>query len=96
MRYLNLLISTFPSTYGFKYYPCVWNGRRWTVLSRFRVGKFGGLWESGDEFSGSIKCGEVLEWLRKDLPLRNDCAVWNQLLTYIKYYKHQYIAYCIK
>jgi len=34
-------------------------------LSRLRIGTFGGLCESGDEFSGSIKCGEFLDWLRK-------------------------------
>jgi len=50
-----------------------WEG--WTVLNRFRIGRVGGLCESDDEFSGSMKCGEYLDWLRKDSPLRKDCAL---------------------
>jgi hypothetical protein len=66
------------------------NGRGWTVLSKFRIGKDGVLCENGDEFSGSVKCGECLDWLRNDSPLRKDCALWSQLLTYIKYCTLQY------
>jgi hypothetical protein len=34
-------------------------------LSKVRIETDGGLCESGDEFSGSIKCREFLDWLRK-------------------------------
>jgi hypothetical protein len=64
-------------------------------LSRLRIGTDGGLCESGDEFFGSIKCEEFLDWLKKDSPLRKGYALWSQLLTYIKCYIHQYVDYCI-
>lgn len=46
-----------------------WEG--WTVLNRFRIGRVGGLCESDDEFSGSMKCGEYLDKLLTRCP---DCG----------------------
>ena len=38
-----------------------WNVSMWTGLGWPRIGKGGG---SGNELSGSIKCGEFLDWLQ--------------------------------
>ena len=34
--------------------------------------------ECGNEPSGSIKCGEFLDWLRTGQLLKKDCAVWSE------------------
>jgi hypothetical protein len=38
-----------------------WDGGTWTGLIRLRIWTGGGLYESGDEPSGSIKCREFLD-----------------------------------
>jgi len=37
-----------------------------------------GTCECGNEPSGSIKCGEFLDWLRTGQRLKKDCAVWSE------------------
>ena len=39
----------------------VWTGSIW-----LRIGTGGRLYEHGNEPSGSIKCGEFLDWVRKN------------------------------
>jgi hypothetical protein len=34
--------------------------------------------ECGNEYSGSIKCGEFIDWLRSDQLLFKDSAAWNK------------------
>jgi hypothetical protein len=34
--------------------------------------------ECGNEPSGSIKCGEFLEWLKTGELLKKDCAAWSK------------------
>jgi len=38
-----------------------WHERVWTGSSWLRIGTGGGTCESGNETSGSIKCGELLD-----------------------------------
>ena len=40
-----------------------------------------GACECGNEPSGSIKCGEFLDWLRTGLLLRKDSAAWSYLVS---------------
>ena len=40
-----------------------------------------GTCESGNEVSGSIKCGEFLDWLRIGWLLKNESAPWNKLVS---------------
>ena len=37
-----------------------------------------GTCECGNEHSGSIKCGEFLDWLRSGWLLKKDCAVLSE------------------
>jgi len=46
-----------------------WGGEAWTGLA--------GTCECGNELSGSIKCGEFVDWLRNCQLLRKDCAAWS-------------------
>jgi len=41
-----------------------WAVRVWTGSSWLRIGTGGGTFECCNELSGSIKCGELLDWLR--------------------------------
>jgi len=41
-----------------------WDTRVWTRSNWFRIGTGGGHCECGNGPSGSIKCGEFLDWLR--------------------------------
>ena len=41
-----------------------WDGELWALLIWLRVGQEAGYCECGNELSGSIKCGEFLDWLR--------------------------------
>ena len=34
--------------------------------------------ECGNEPSGSVKCGEFLDWLQSGQFLKKDCAVWSE------------------
>jgi hypothetical protein len=34
--------------------------------------------DCGNEHSGSIKCGEFLDWLKTGLFLKKDCAAWSE------------------
>jgi hypothetical protein len=36
-----------------------------------------GSFEQGDECSGSTKCRDILDWLRKYKVLKKVCAAWN-------------------
>ena len=40
------------------------DGEAWTGSIWLRLGQVAGCYEYGDEPSGSIKCGEFLEWFR--------------------------------
>ena len=37
-----------------------------------------GICECGNEPSGSIKCGEFLDWLKTGYLLKKDSAVWSE------------------
>ena len=37
-----------------------------------------GTYESSNEPSGSIKCGEFLDWLKTGRLLKKDSAAWNK------------------
>jgi hypothetical protein len=43
------------------------------------MGQVAGTCECGNAHSGSIKCGEFLDWLRTGQLLRKDSAVWSKL-----------------
>ena len=55
-----------------------------THLSRYRVGTRGGTCESGNEHSGSIKCGEFLDWLGTGLLLKKDSSPWSEEVSKTK------------
>jgi len=40
-----------------------------------------GTCKHGNEPSGSIKCGEFLDYLRTSELLKKDCAPWNDLVS---------------
>jgi len=41
-----------------------WDVGVWTERASSRQGQVGGTCECGNEFSGCIKCGEFLDWLK--------------------------------
>jgi hypothetical protein len=61
-----------------------WNFRKWDcgVMELTRAGsgwgQVAGTCECGDEPSGSIKCGEFLDWLRIGQLLKKDSAAWSK------------------
>ena len=44
-------------------------------------GQVAGSCECGNEPSGSIKCGEFVDWLRTSQLVRKDSAPWSQLVS---------------
>jgi hypothetical protein len=50
----------------------VWNGSSW-----LRIGTGGRPCECGNETSGSMKCGEFLDWLKTGQLLKEDSAPRN-------------------
>jgi hypothetical protein len=48
-----------------------------TVINLMRIGTLCWLFEHGDKSFGSIKCRDIVEWLRKYLALKKVCAAWN-------------------
>jgi hypothetical protein len=52
-----------------------WDGEVWTGLIWLRY------FEYGTEHSGSIKCGEFLDYLRTCKLLRKDSAPWSQVVS---------------
>jgi hypothetical protein len=43
-----------------------WDVRAWTGWLWIRIETGGGTYKCGNEHLGSIKCGELLAWLRTD------------------------------
>jgi len=41
-------------------------------------GEVAGIYECGTETSGSIKCGEFLDWQKTGYLLKNDSVVWSK------------------
>jgi hypothetical protein len=52
----------------------------WIEVAR-DTNRVAGACKCGDEPSGSIKCGEFLDWLR-DSYLLKDCTAWRQSISY--------------
>jgi hypothetical protein len=50
----------------------------WTGSIWFRTGKVAGTCECGNEPSGSIKCGEFLDWLRTCQLLKKYSSPWSE------------------
>jgi hypothetical protein len=53
-------------------------GGAWTGSSWLRIGQMAGTCECGNEPSGSIKCGEFLDWLRTCWVLKKDSDPWSE------------------
>jgi hypothetical protein len=54
----------------------------WTGLMWSRIGPVEGPCEHGNEPSGSIKCWEILEWLRNWRVLEKGSAPWGKYSTW--------------
>jgi hypothetical protein len=50
----------------------------WTGSSWLRIETDGGPCECGNEASGSVKCGEILDWLKTGWILKKDCVTWRE------------------
>jgi hypothetical protein len=50
----------------------------WTGSSWLRTGTDGGHFECGNEPSGSIKCGEFLDYLKPGQLLKKDSVPWSK------------------
>jgi len=50
-------------------------GKDWIELAQ---GQVAGTCECGNEHSGSIKCGEFLDWLKTSYLLKKDSAAWSK------------------
>ena len=55
-----------------------WDGGAWTALIWLRIRTGEGTLKSGNECSGSIKCGQFLDWLRTGQLLKMDSAPRNK------------------
>ena len=53
-----------------------------------------GTCECGNEPSGSIKCGEFLDYLRNGQLLKKDCAVWIESKCKLSYFQTDECAVC--
>jgi hypothetical protein len=51
-------------------------GMDWIELAQDR--QVAGTCEYGNEPSGSIKCGEFLDWLQTGWLLKKGCSVWRE------------------
>jgi hypothetical protein len=52
-------------------------GMDWIGLAHDR-NRLAGNCNCGNKFSGSIKCGEFLDWLQTGWLLKEDCALWSK------------------
>jgi hypothetical protein len=59
-----------------------------TELIKLRIGTGGGLFVTGDQTLGFIKCGAFLERMCNCKLLIKDCAPWNYLFTYLAIQSH--------
>jgi hypothetical protein len=56
----------------------VWGGKVWTGLIWLWIGQVAGTCKSGNEPSDSIKCGEILDWLRTGYFLKKNSGPWSK------------------